>query len=51
MSNHTSRSAAAHQPPINPVDVDALLLDAEFDDSVDSQIAAIRESLADYRDL
>lgn len=49
MSYQPSRRTAAHQTPIEPTDLDAFLLDDEFDDALDSQIAVIRESLADLR--
>jgi hypothetical protein len=39
------------QPRIDAAEVDALLIDDEFDDFLDSHIAAIRESLADFRNL
>ena len=41
--------AAKPQPPMGAADLDALLIDDEFDDFLDSHVAAIRESLADFR--
>ena len=38
-------------PPKDAFDTDAFLLDDEFDDFLDRHIAAIRESLADFREF
>jgi hypothetical protein len=52
MSHQTSRTAAAKpQPPLAALELDALLLDDQFDDDLDRQLDAIRESLADFRSL
>jgi hypothetical protein len=51
MSYHPSRRHTTLQPPLDPADFDAFLLEDEFDDTVDCQIAAIRESLADSRNF
>ena len=40
-----------HQPPMDDDALDAFLLDDEFDDFLDRQIASLRESLADFRNL
>ena len=49
---HNHRTAAAsHQPPMADADLDAFLIDDEFEDSLDRHIAAIHESLADYRNV
>jgi hypothetical protein len=48
-SHHTA--ATRHQPPMDAAEIDALLLDDEADDFLDHHVAAIRESLADYRNL
>ncbi len=51
MSYQPIRHATAprHLPPIDAAKVDTLLLDDEFDDFPDAEIAALRESLADFR--
>jgi hypothetical protein len=47
---YNPRSAAKRpQPPMNAAEIDALLLDDEADDFLDRHVAAIRESLADFR--
>jgi hypothetical protein len=38
-----------HQPPRDAAEIDAFLLDDEFDDFLDRHVATIRESLADFR--
>ena len=49
---HSHRNdATRHQPPLAPADLDRLLIDDEFDDDLDRHVAAIRESLADSRNL
>ena len=40
----------SHEPLGEAADLDAFLVDEEFDDCLDRQIHAIRESLADVRD-
>ena len=46
------RTAAKRpQPPMDAAEIDALLLDDEADDFLDRHLAAIRESLADFRNL
>jgi hypothetical protein len=45
------RTAATRpQPPMDATELDALLLDDEADDFLDHHVAAIRESLTDFRD-
>ena len=47
---HNHRSAANRpQPPMDAAEIDALLIDDDFDDALDRQIAALRESMADFR--
>jgi hypothetical protein len=47
---HSHRTATTtHQPPMDAADIDALVIDDEPDDFLDREIAAIRESLADFR--
>jgi hypothetical protein len=49
---HTHRTAAARpQTPMSAAEIDALLLDDEPDDFLDRHVFAIRESLADCRNL
>ncbi len=43
-------AATRHQPPM-AAEIDALLIDDEFDDFLDRQVFAIRESLADFRNV
>jgi hypothetical protein len=40
-----------HQPPRDAAAIDAFLIDDEFDDFLDRHVAAIRESLADFRNF
>ncbi len=40
-----------HQPPADDFDLDAFLIDDEFDDFLDRHVAGIRESLNDFRNL
>ena len=40
-----------HRPPMDADALDAFLPDDEFDDFLDRHVAAIRESLADFRSL
>ena len=53
MSYQPSHRAAAtsHRPPIAAADLDAFLVDDEFDDTLDRELFAIRESLADFRSV
>jgi hypothetical protein len=53
MSYPNSRltDASRPQPPKAADEFDSLLIDDEFDDLLDRQLAAIRESHADYRSL
>ena len=49
---HNPRSAANRpRPPMDAAEIDALLIDDDFDDFLDTHVAAIRESLADFRDF
>jgi hypothetical protein len=45
------RPAPRHQSPRDADALDTSLLDQEFDDLLDRQVDAIRESLADFRNL
>ena len=45
----SNRTAATSDRPLGGIDPDAFLIDDEFDDTLDRQVAAIRESLADIR--
>jgi hypothetical protein len=45
--NH--RPAAKGPQPMDAAEIDALLLDDEADDFLDRHVAAIRESLANFR--
>jgi len=51
MSYQPSHRTAAtrHQPPMDAADLDDFLVDDEFDDFLDTEIAAFRDSLADFR--
>jgi hypothetical protein len=49
-NGHRTAAKRPH-PPAHAADLDAFLIDDEFDDFLDSHIAAIRESLADSRTL
>jgi hypothetical protein len=44
-------AASHHQPPTDAVQLDAFLIDAEFDDFLDRHVLAVRESLAEFRNL
>lgn len=47
---HNHRSAANRpQPPMDAAEFDACLIDDEFDEDLDRQLDAIRESLAGFR--
>jgi hypothetical protein len=46
-----NRTARTSDKPLTGIDLDAFLIDDEFDDSLDRQFFVIRESLADYRNL
>jgi hypothetical protein len=46
-NNH--RNARTSDTPLTGIDLDAFLIDDEFDDSLDRHVSAIRESLADFR--
>ena len=51
MTHQPSRRTAAtcHRPPIDPAGLGAFLVDDDFDDFLDREIDAIRESLVDFR--
>jgi hypothetical protein len=49
MSHRTATTR--HQPPLDAHESDALLLDDEDDEVLDRHLAAIRESLADFRNV
>jgi hypothetical protein len=44
-----NRIDTTKQPPIDKVDLDADLIDEEFDDFLDRELFAVREPLADCR--
>jgi hypothetical protein len=46
--NHRT-AATGPQQPMDAAEIDALLIDEELDDFLDRHVAAIRESLTDYR--
>ena len=48
---HTSshRNAGTSDRTLSGTDLDAFLIDDEFEDSLDRQLFEIRESLADFR--
>jgi hypothetical protein len=41
----------SHEPLGEAADLDAFMVDEEFDDCLDRQVHAIRESLADVRNV
>jgi hypothetical protein len=47
--NSDRTATTRHQPPMADAEIDALLIDDEPDDFLDCEIAAICDSLADYR--
>ena len=50
--NNPRAAATRHQPPVEAaLDPDAFLIDDEFDDYLDRHVLAIRESLADFRNV
>ena len=49
--NSHRTAAAKPQPPMGAAELDGLLLDEEFDETLDRQIAEIRESLADFHNV
>jgi hypothetical protein len=49
--NSHRTAAAKPQPPMGTADLDGLLIDEEFDETLDRQIAELRESLADFPNL
>ncbi len=49
--NRRRTAATTHQPPMADADIDAWLIDDEFDDILDRDLAAFRESPADFRHL
>lgn len=48
---NSHRNDPAKQPPSGRVERDAYLIDDEFDDFLDRDLAAIRETLADFRNF
>jgi hypothetical protein len=42
-------AASRHQPPMDADALDAFLIDDGFDECLDRHVAAIRDSLADFR--
>jgi hypothetical protein len=53
MINQPSHRAATprRRPPMEAAALDAFLLDDEFDDVLDRQIASLREAPADFRNF
>jgi hypothetical protein len=53
MSYQPSHRTAAtrHQPPMDAAEIDALLIDDEADDFLDRHVLALRETLADFRNV
>ncbi len=47
--NSRRTAATTHQPPMAEAEIDAYLIDDEFDNVLDREIAAFRETLADFR--
>ena len=45
----SNRTVPTSDRPLAGIDPDAFILDDEFDDSLDRQLFAIRESLTDFR--
>ena len=49
---HSRRTASTtHQPRMNDPNIDALPIDDGLDEFLDREIAAIRESLADFHSI
>jgi hypothetical protein len=48
-SHHRTAAATSPRPPLDAADLDAFLVEDEFDDALDREIASLRESLADFR--
>jgi hypothetical protein len=50
---HTSnnRNAGTSDTPLTGIDLDAFLIDDEFEESLDRHLFEIRASLADYRNF
>ena len=48
---YSNRIDATKQQPAGALDLDACLIDDEFDDLLDRQLFAIRETLADFRNF
>ena len=44
-------TATRHQPPPAAAEIDALVIDDEFDDFLDQHVFTLRDSLADFRNL
>jgi hypothetical protein len=51
MPYQTNHRTQRPQPQMDAAKLDALLIDDDFDDTLDRQIAGLRESLADFRNL
>ena len=47
--SHHHTAPASQRPPLAAADLDACLIDEEFDDVLDRQLFALRETLADFR--
>jgi hypothetical protein len=45
----SNRTAGTNDRPLTGIDPDVFLIDDEFDDFLDRQVFALRESLSDYR--
>jgi hypothetical protein len=47
--SHYPAAPASHRPPLDAADFDGFLIDEEFDELLDREIASLRETLADSR--
>jgi hypothetical protein len=47
--NHHRTATTTHQPPMADAEIDPCLIDDEFDDFLDRELPALRETLADFR--
>jgi hypothetical protein len=47
--SHHHTAPASQRPPLAAADLDACLIDEEFDDFLDREIASLRETLAGFR--
>jgi hypothetical protein len=47
--SHHCTTPASQRPPLAAAELDAFLIDEEFDEFLDREIASFRETLADFR--